>query len=83
MFTVGESINTAPVPLVVPPHEPEYHFQYAPTPKLPPVKPRVVVEPLHINDGDEIAELAGVEFVQTETVMLAQTVVLQVPSALI
>ena len=81
--TVGESIRVAPVPLAIPVHEPEYHFQYAPTPKLPPVKPRVVGEPLHNNDGDDKAELAGVESVQTETVTLAQPVVLQVLSALI
>ena len=82
MVTVGERTKETPVPLVIPPHETEYHFQYAPSPKLPPVKLKVEGEPVQINDGEAKAEVAEVEFVQTETVVLTQVVVLQGPSIL-
>ena len=83
MVTVGKRTKVAPVPLVIPPQETEYHFQYAPSPKMPPDKLIVVDEPVQINDGEEEAELAADEFVHTKTVVLMQSVVLQVPSALI
>ena len=59
MVTVGERINEEPIPLVIPPHETEYHFQIALVPKLPPVKPKLVADPEQINDGVADAEIAG------------------------
>jgi hypothetical protein len=37
-----------PVPAAVPPHDEVYHFQLPPTPRLPPVKLRVVFLPRQI-----------------------------------
>ena len=77
--TVGDKIRVEPVPLVVPPQEPEYHFQIAPTPKLPPVKLRVVGEPLQRYTGEAVAEIAGEDVVHTVTVALTHVEVLHVP----
>jgi hypothetical protein len=65
----------------VPAHETVYHFQVAPSVlKLPPVIPRVDEEPAQIGEV-EIAAVGGVDNAFTTTVVLAQVVVLQVPSA--
>ena len=69
MVTVGETAIETPAPLDIPPHELEYHFQEAPIPRLPPVKLRVVVDPLQINGEEEVAETAAVEGVLTPTVI--------------
>ena len=47
----------APVPSDVPEvHEPEYHFQLPPVPKLPPIIDSTEELPGHIDDGlDEVA----------------------------
>jgi len=82
VFTVGERTSVSPTPLDIPPQETEYHFQDAPIPKLPPTTERLVGEPLQIIDGVEEPVLAGIELVHTETVTLAQAVVLQRPSPL-
>jgi hypothetical protein len=70
------------VPFDTPPHEPEYHFHIAPTPRLPPVRLSVDDAPLQIISGEEEAEVADVELVQTRTVLLTHEEVLQVPSTL-
>ena len=59
-----------------------YQFQLAPVPKLPPVVPSVVDEPVHIVEGNAVAEAGKVEVVLTTTEILTQVVVLHVPSAL-
>ena len=46
-----------PLPSSVPPHDPEYHLQPAPEPKEPPVKPRVVYEPMQMVSIEEIIEI--------------------------
>lgn len=81
-MTVGAITSEIPIPLEIPPHDTEYHLQFAPTPKLPPVKLNVVDVPLQIIAGDEEAELAGFEFVQTDKFAVSQFVVLHSPSAL-
>jgi len=78
---VGLTVIPVPVPADVPPHEPEYHLQLPPVPKLPPVKPNAVLCPKQIVDVPVIA-VAGTEVSRTVTVILRQIVLLQVPSAL-
>lgn len=41
----GATVMLVPVPAAVPPQLPLYHFQLPPTPRLPPVKPSVVLLP--------------------------------------
>ena len=66
-----------------PPHEPVYHIHVAPSvPRLPPVTDNVVVDPVHIVDGNELADVAEVDPVLTITIVLIQVVVPHVPSAL-
>ena len=57
-----------------------YQFQIAAVPRLPPVIPSVVAEPLQIGDVP-VALVAGEEKVFTVIVVLTQVVVLQVPEA--
>lgn len=68
--------------MYVPPQEPEYQFQFAPVPKLPPVEVRVVDEPWHKVEGDAETEEGGNERRLTIIVTLAHEVVLKGPSAL-
>ena len=81
-MTVGVITRVVPAPFVIPPQEPEYHFHVAPTPRFPPVKLSVDVDPLQIIDGDDDIVMAGEEFVHTKTVLLIQLVVLHCPWAL-
>ena len=82
VLTEGETFNEDPVPAPVPPQLPEYHTQFAPVPRTP---------PLIISDKDDPAQIVGckgdmltaeVETVLTDTWTDKQFVVLHVPSAL-
>ena len=57
-----------------------YQLQIAAVPRLPPVIPRVVADPLQIGDVP-VALVAGVDKVFTVIVVLTQVVVLHVPEA--
>ena len=70
-----------PVPTFVPPQLPEYQIQEEPVPNEPPDTDKVVLLPLHTGFGAADAEEAAVERVLIVTVIEAQGVVLQVPSA--
>ena len=72
-----------PVPASVPEvHEPEYHFQPEPVPKLPPDKVNSDVPPKHIAEGKDSAEIADNESVFSSTFAVTQPVFPHVPSAL-
>ena len=68
------------MPTDVPPHEPLYHFQLPPVPKLPPFKVKVVLWPLQIVVVP-LMLTAGTEVSRTVMVTLWQEVLLHVPSA--
>ena len=72
----------APLPTRVPAQTPVYHFQLAPVPREPPTTLRVVDPPTQKLLLLVVADVGSVEAVFTVTVMLAQAVVLQSPSAL-
>ena len=64
MVAVGVTVIVAPVPSGVPEvHEPEYHFQLPPVPKLPPLIVSTDVFPGHTDDGLDDAVVA-----ETDTV---------------
>ena len=72
----------APVPSNVPiVHEPEYHFQLPPVPKIPPLIESTEEFPGHTDDGLEVAVVAVVETVLSSTLAVTQNVLPQVPSA--
>ena len=81
VFDVGLTVTDEPVPTKVPPQLPEYHFQLAPVPRLPPLTVRVVLPPLQMVVVP-VMPVAAVERLLTVTVALAHVVVLHVPSAL-
>ena len=66
----------------VPLHDPSYHFQLAPVPKLPSLTVSVDTSPEHISVGLAVALVGATDGVFNVTVTLAHTVVLQSPSAL-
>ena len=70
-----------PLPTAVPPQELLYHFQSALLPRLPPFTLRVTLEPLQTESAEAVMEVGAVEKVFTLMDLLAQAVVLQVPSA--
>ena len=72
----------APVPTIVPPHDPLYHTQLAPVPSAPPLTDNVLVPPEHIAAGTAPADAGAVDDVLTVTVTLWHAVVLHVPTAL-
>lgn len=78
---VGETDILLPVPTGVPPHDPLYHFQDAACPRLPPFTVSVVELPRQIVPVPVI-DVAGTEVSCTTMLILAQEVLLQVPSAL-
>ena len=58
------TVIIAPVPSDTPEvHEPEYHFQLPPVPKLPPLIESTEVFPGHIDDGLDEAVVAEVDTV--------------------
>ena len=71
-----------PLPIKVPPHALLYQNQFASFDNDPPEDDNTVEFPLQITFGEELAEVAAVEFKFKITNVLAQFVVLQVPSAL-
>jgi len=58
----GDTETDEPVPTTVPPHDPEYHFQDAAVPSVPPLMERDDEPPELIADGLAEVELAEVEF---------------------
>ena len=60
VFVEGETVMLFPVPSAVPPHDPLYHFQLAPTPKLPPLTEMVTAFPKH-TVVEPLIEVAGTE----------------------
>ena len=82
MVVLGVSLRLVPVPAVVPPHEPLYHFQLPPVPRLPPDMLSVLLWPLQIVVVP-LMLFVGTDVSLTVMVTLWQAVVLQVPSALI
>ena len=82
-MAVGVTVMVAPVPSDVPVvHEPEYHFQFAPVPRIPPVIDSTEVFPEHTADGLELAVVTEVDKVLRTTSAVSQVVLPQVPSAL-
>ena len=64
VVAVGVTVIEAPVPSNVPlVHEPEYHFQLPPVPKLPPLIESTEEFPGQTEDGLDEAEVADVETV--------------------
>ena len=62
MVAVGLTVIDAPVPSDVPfVHEPEYHFQLPPVPKLPPFIDNTEELPGHTDDGLDEAVVAEVD----------------------
>jgi hypothetical protein len=74
--------NEIPVPALVPPHEPVYHFHFAPDPNVPPLNVRVIDWPLHITEGFAATDPGATDNWFTVTITLAHAVVLHNPSAL-
>ena len=61
MVEVGVTVRVAPVPSKVPiVHEPEYHFQLPPVPKIPPLIESTEEFPGHTDDGLDAAAVAVV-----------------------
>ena len=71
-----------PDPSKTPPQEAVYQNQLAPAPKVPPLTVSVEADPEQIAEGRAVIEPAMTEFAFIEIVILAQGVVLQLPSAL-
>ena len=83
MVAVGETVIIAPVPSDVPEvHEPEYHFQLPPIPKLPPLIESTEAFPGHTDDGVDVALVAAVDTVKSPTFAVTHNVLPQLPSAL-
>ena len=78
---MGLNTGAAPEITYVPPQEPEYQFQLAAVPRLPPLIPRVVEPPVQIGDVP-VTDVAAVDLVFTVRIILIQVVVLHNPSAL-
>ena len=83
MVTVGVTVIVPPMPSNAPVvHEPEYHFQLPPVPRLPPIIESTEEFPGHTDDGPDDAEVADVETVLSSTFAVKHDVLPQVPSAL-
>ena len=83
MVAVGVTVIVAPEPSVVPDvHEPEYHFQLPPVPKLPPLIDSTEEFPGHTEDGLDDDVVAEVDTVLSSTSVVTHMVFPQVPSAL-
>ena len=59
-----------------------YQYQFAPVPNAPPLTLKVVDEPLQIEAGNAVAEVAATDKELTVIVTLTHVVVLQRPAAL-
>jgi hypothetical protein len=80
VFVEGETVMLFPVPSAVPPHDPLYHFQLAPAPKLPPFTEMVTAWPKH-TVVEPLIEVAGIEVSLEIIVLLIQVVESQLPFA--
>ena len=80
MVVLGVTLRLVPVPAEVPPHEPLYHFQLPPVPRLPPDMLSVLLWPLH-NVVVPLMLFVGTDVSFTVMLYDLQAVLLQVPSA--
>ena len=80
MVVLGVTLRLVPVPAEVPPHEPLYHFQLPPVPRLPPDSLSVLLWPLH-NVVVPLMLFVGTDVSFTVMLYDLQAVLLQVPSA--
>ena len=78
---VGFTLIVAPIPASVPPQLPEYHFHCALVPREPPFTESCDGSPAQSVITDADADVAATEGAFTVMTMLAQFVVLQIPSA--
>lgn len=81
VLVVGLMVMLLPVPIAVPAHEPLYHFQLAPKPRVPPFTLKVVEDPLH-TVVVPVIDVAGLDVSRTVTTTDLHGEFLQVPSAL-
>ena len=81
MVIAGLFVTEDPEAIKKPPQEPEYHIQFASSPRLPPVIPSVVLAPEHTGDVP-VADIASEDKELTVIIVLTHEVVLHVPSAL-
>jgi hypothetical protein len=82
VVTVGLREGEVPEIINDPPHEPEYQFQLAPVPKLPPKVLKIELLPRQILAGEDDADVGEDDEVFTVIIVLTQFVVLQIFSAL-
>ena len=83
MVAVGVTVIVAPVPSNVPAvHDPEYQFQFAPVPSVPPLMERTEFDNGHTAVGLEVAEVTAVDIVLRTTSAVSQMVAPHVPSTL-
>ena len=75
-------MKVAPVPTILPAHEPVCQVHTAPAPRIPPVKLSVALAPKQIDDEDVFTCVGAVDEVLKTIEILTQEVVLQSPSAL-
>ena len=80
-MVIGFTVTLVPVPTLVPPQLPLYHFQLPPVPNVPPFTLNTDGRPPHMVVTDAVTALTGVDVSLTVTLMLLHTVLLQVPSA--
>ena len=59
--TDGLTVMELPAPSGVPPHEPEYHCQFAAVPNEPPLTRIIELPPGQTNAGDAAASVGSVE----------------------
>jgi hypothetical protein len=81
LVDVGVTTRLSPVPSAVPPQELLYHFQLALLPRLPPPMRSLLLLPGQTESALATTLLTAVEKVLTLMDLLAQLVVLHVPSA--
>ena len=81
-MAVGLTVTVVPLPNDVPLHAPEYQYQFAPVPKLPPDNVKVEEPFGQTATGEALAVVAAVDIVFKVTVAVTQVVLPQVPSAL-
>ena len=75
---VGNIETVTPTPIILPPHAPEYQFQTAPLPSIPPTDESADIPFGQIGEAPDIED-AGEEGLFTLTNVLTQVVVFPVP----
>lgn len=78
---IGFTASVGPVPKGVTPQAPLYQLQFAPAPNDPPATERILRSPGQTVEAELMIVVGSVERSSTRIVILAQLVVLQVPSA--